>query len=78
MPELLRFTGSVQGIIENTFGISEGGALMLPVIGWIVECLNFASSPTVLGPMRQLMYAAILFFVAYYNRERLFPVQRKI
>ncbi len=34
--------------------------------------------PSILGPMRQLIYAVILFLVVYINRARIFPVQRKV
>lgn len=34
--------------------------------------------PSVLGPMRQLLHALILFIVVWLNRERLFPMQRSI
>ncbi len=34
--------------------------------------------PSVLGPMRQLLYALILLGVVYWNRAKIFPLQRKI
>lgn len=34
--------------------------------------------PSILGPMRQLIYAVILFLVVYWKRERLFPLQRGV
>ncbi len=34
--------------------------------------------PSVLGPMRQLLYAVILFGVVYWKRKTLFPVQRTV
>ncbi len=37
---------------------------------------NFDSS--ILGPMRQLLHAVILFAVVWWKRETLFPVERKI
>jgi branched-chain amino acid transport system permease protein len=43
------------------------------------EPLRFIEiSPSILGPMRQLMYAVILFGMVYVNRRRLFPVQREV
>jgi len=35
-------------------------------------------SPSILGPMRQLIYASILFAVVFWRREELFPVERKV
>jgi len=34
--------------------------------------------PSILGPMRQLIYAVIMFLVVYWKRERLFPAQRGV
>ena len=34
--------------------------------------------PSILGPMRQLLYALILFGVVYWKRATLFPVQRTV
>ncbi|MBX7143182.1 MAG: branched-chain amino acid ABC transporter permease [Oligoflexia bacterium] len=34
--------------------------------------------PSILGPMRQFIYASILFAVVWWKREKLFPVQRGI
>lgn len=43
------------------------------------EALRFFSLPSnILGPMRQLLYALILFFVVYRNRRFLFPIKRNI
>jgi branched-chain amino acid transport system permease protein len=43
------------------------------------EPLRFLEiSPSVLGPVRQLLYASILFFVVYVRRERIFPVKRLV
>jgi branched-chain amino acid transport system permease protein len=43
------------------------------------EPLRFIEiSPGILGPMRQLIYAIILFAAVFINRRKLFPVQRKI
>jgi branched-chain amino acid transport system permease protein len=38
--------------------------------------LNF--SPSVVGPMRQLLYAVVLFGVVYWKKETLFPVERSV
>jgi branched-chain amino acid transport system permease protein len=43
------------------------------------EPLRFVDmSPSILGPMRQLLYALILFAVVFVNRRRLFPIQREV
>ena len=43
------------------------------------EPLRFLEiGPAVLGPMRQLLYASILFGVVFLNRSRLFPLERRI
>lgn len=43
------------------------------------EPLRFIGLPSsILGPMRQMLYALILVVVVYKNRERLFPPQRTI
>jgi len=43
------------------------------------EPLRFIEmSPSILGPMRQLLYAVILFTVVYWKRASLFPVQRSV
>ncbi|MCB0324072.1 MAG: branched-chain amino acid ABC transporter permease [Bdellovibrionales bacterium] len=43
------------------------------------EPLRFIEiSPAVLGPMRQLLYALILFAVVWWKRETLFPSQRVV
>lgn len=43
------------------------------------EALRFIHIPSeILGPMRQLLYAGILFIVVYINRFRLFPMRREI
>lgn len=34
--------------------------------------------PSVLGPVRQMLYAIILFLVVFWKRETLFPVQRSV
>lgn len=34
--------------------------------------------PSILGPMRQMLYALILFAVVYWKRETLFPAQRTV
>ncbi len=43
------------------------------------EGLRFVEiSPSILGPMRQMLYAIILFSVLYYKRESLWPKERKV
>lgn len=43
------------------------------------EPLRFIKiDPSILGPMRQLMYAMILFAVVYWKRESLFPAERTV
>lgn len=43
------------------------------------EPLRFISMPpSILGPLRQLLYALILFAVVFVNRAILFPVERKV
>lgn len=43
------------------------------------EPLRFVALPSAyLGPLRQLMYAAILFGIVFWKRESLFPKQRKV
>ena len=43
------------------------------------EALRFAEfSPDILGPMRQLLCALIMFLVVACNRSKLFPVQRSV
>lgn len=60
--------GSFWGVIfSSTF------LVLLP------ESLRFVElSPSILGPMRQMLYALILFSVVYWNRARLFPLERTI
>lgn len=53
-----------------------GGAALLVLLP---EPLRFIDMPaSVLGPLRQLIYALLLFTVVFLNRARLFPVERKI
>lgn len=43
------------------------------------EPLRFIDMPpSILGPLRQMLYSVILFLVVYVNRSVLFPVERKI
>lgn len=78
LPEALRFTGEVQGWLEQLFALKDGESLAVPLLNLIVRFFNWVSSPAVLGPMRQMLYAVILFLVAYANRSRLFPLRRKL
>ncbi len=60
--------GSFWGIIGTTFFL-----VLLP------EPLRFVEMPSsILGPLRQLLYALILFSVVYIRRQTLFPVLRSI
>jgi len=60
--------GSFWGCILGTFFL-----VLLP------EPLRFVEIPShILGPMRQLLQAGILFGVIYWKRERLFPVERRV
>ncbi len=43
------------------------------------EPLRFTPMPpSILGPLRQLLYAVILFTVVFFNRRRLFPLERRV
>lgn len=60
--------GSFFGVIASSIFL-----VLLP------EPLRFLDIPSsILGPMRQLLYAVLLFAVVYINRRRLFPVQRAV
>lgn len=63
--------GSFQGVTLSTIFL-----VLMP------ESLRFVDIvqrvPGILGPLRQLMYACILFGVVYVFRLRLFPVRRKV
>ncbi len=60
--------GSFFGVIFATFFL-----VLLP------EPLRFVEiSPSILGPMRQLLYAVILFAVVYWKRETMFPIERTV
>lgn len=49
------------------------------LVAVLPEGLRFLKiDASILGPMRQMLHAIILFIVVYLNRERLFPVQRTI
>lgn len=57
------------------WGVLAGAAFLT----LLPEPLRFIEiSPGILGPMRQMLQALILFAVVYVQRERLFPVQRRI
>ncbi|MCI5066545.1 branched-chain amino acid ABC transporter permease [bacterium] len=60
--------GSFWGVLGATFFL-----VLLP------EPLRFLDiSPSILGPMRQLLYAVILYGVVFFNRYKIFPLQRVI
>lgn len=43
------------------------------------EVFRFVDLPaSILGPMRQLLYAVVLFLVVFINRATLFPVERRV
>ena len=82
LPEPLRFTGNVPEWIELAAGQPISDIVQVPVIGFIVYCvvgvMEFISSPNVLGPMRQMLYAVIMFAVVFINKETLFPKDRRV
>ena len=82
LPEPLRFTGNVPEWIESLAGAPISEIREIPIIGFVVYCfvevMEFISSPNVLGPMRQMLYAVIMFAVVFINRERLFPRERRV
>lgn len=60
--------GSFWGVTASTFFL-----ILLP------EALRFFELPSsILGPMRQMLWAAILFGVVYWKRSQLFPVRRQV
>jgi branched-chain amino acid transport system permease protein len=60
--------GSFWGTVGATVGM-----LLVP------EALRFVEIPSsILGPARQLLYAALLFLFVWFNRARLFPQERKV
>lgn len=68
-------TIAVVGRPGSFWGVTAGTAFLV----LLPEPLRFIEfSPGVLGPMRQMLYALILFGVVAWNRERLFPVQRHV
>ena len=66
-------------VIIGKPGSFWGVALATIFLVLLPEPLRFIEmSPSILGPMRQLLYAVILFAVVYWKRESLFPVQRTV
>jgi branched-chain amino acid transport system permease protein len=60
----------------GSFWGALGAAVFLVLLP---EALRYAEfSPDVLGPMRQMLCAIIMFLVVAYNREKLFPFQRSV
>ena len=60
--------GSFWGVVAATFFL-----VLLP------EPLRFLEiDSSILGPMRQFLYAAVLFLVVYLRRGSLFPVERLV
>jgi branched-chain amino acid transport system permease protein len=68
-------TISVVGRPGSFWGVT-GATFFLVLLPEPLRFIDF--SPGILGPMRQLLYAVILFGVVAYNRERLFPQQRSV
>lgn len=65
----------VVGRPGSFWGVSAAAAFLV----LLPEPLRFIEiPPSVLGHVRQILYAAILFLVVYVQRERLFPVIRKV
>ena len=65
----------VVGKPGSFWGCMAGAAFLV----LLPEPLRFTPMPaSILGPLRQLLYAVILFLVVYVNRARLFPTERKI
>jgi len=61
--------GSFAGVMISTLILTA----VLP------EGLRFMKiDASILGPMRQMLHAVILFIVVYWNRARLFPVERVV
>jgi branched-chain amino acid transport system permease protein len=57
------------------WGVAAGTVFLV----LLPEPLRFIDiSPSILGPMRQLLYSLILFAVVYVKRTTLFPLQRQI
>ncbi len=69
-------------VIVGSPGSFHGAALASIFLVLMPESLRFIDIlqrvPGLLGPLRQLMYAGILFAVVYFFRNRLFPVKRKV
>lgn len=57
------------------WGVTAGTVFMV----LLPEPLRFIGMPpSILGPMRQLIWAILLFLVVYWNRAKLFPVKRAV
>ena len=66
-------------VIVGKPGSFWGVTLSTVFLVLLPEPLRFIEiSPHILGPMRQLLYALILFAVVYWKRETLFPVERRV
>ncbi len=66
-------------VIVGSPGSFWGVTLATVFLVLLPEPLRFIEmSPGILGPMRQLLYAVILFSVVYWKREKLFPLQRTV
>ena len=66
-------------IIIGKPGSFFGNILATIFLVLLPEPLRFLDIPSsILGPMRQMLYAVILIFFVFINRKNLFPVQRQV
>lgn len=66
-------------VVVGTPGSFWGVVLASAFLVLLPEPLRFIDiSPSILGPMRQLLHALILLTVVWINRERLFPIRREV
>ena len=66
-------------VIVGRPGSFWGVALSTVFLVLLPEPLRFLEiSPSILGPMRQLLYALVLFAVVYWKREQIFPLRRLV
>lgn len=73
---VLVLTIAIVGRPGSFWGVVVATVLL---VGVIPESLRFLPLPSsVLGPLRQFIYATILFGIVWWRRFELFPVERKI
>lgn len=66
-------------VVVGRPGSFRGGIIATFFMVLLPEPLRFIDiPPSVLGPIRQMLYAVILFAVVYINRAKLWPPERKI